>query len=172
MMKFLRSQSQTVLVIVFAVIGLGFLFYGSSGTLLNSPAGQGNSDTGEINGTNVNYADLQNAVRDTRNSIILNGQGEQLKQPGASAQVAQEAWRQMLLMAEADKLHINPTDQQVVDYIRNQPPFPGPQDRPIQPGCLHGTVLQMTPGHAQCAAQPGARSVAGNGGCFCAGHPQ
>ena len=38
MMKFLRSQSQTVLVVVLGVIGLGFLFYGNSGNLLTTGA--------------------------------------------------------------------------------------------------------------------------------------
>lgn len=133
MMKLLRHQSQTVLVVVLAVIGLGFLFYGSSGTLLNSPSGQSSNDTGEINGVAINYADLVNAVRDTRNSMVINGQSEQLKQHGASAQLAQDAWRQLLLLAEADKLHVEPTDEQVVDYIRNQPIFQDPKTGQYSP---------------------------------------
>ncbi len=133
MMKLLRHQSQTVLVVVLAVIGLGFLFYGSSGNLLTNSGQPGNGDTGEINGSNISYAELVGAVRDARNSMIINGQGEQLKQAGGKAQLTQEAWRQLLLLAEADKLHIAPTDEQVADYIRNQPIFQDPKTGQFSP---------------------------------------
>ncbi len=132
MMKFLRSQSQTVLIIVLGVIGLGFLFYGSSGNLLTSSGGHISNDYGRIDGDNLSIAELYNAVRDTRYSFILAGHGQELSQPGASAQVAEEAWRQLLLLNEADRLHIGAqypaaakevSDQELVDYIRKQPLF-------------------------------------------------
>jgi peptidyl-prolyl cis-trans isomerase D len=131
-MKFLRSQSQTVLIIVLGVIGLGMLFYGSSGNLLTSSGGHNASDYGRINGENLSVADLYSAVRNTRYALILGGRGQQLSQPGASEQVAEEAWRQLLLLNEADLLHIGAqypalakevSDKELVDYIKSVPLF-------------------------------------------------
>jgi parvulin-like peptidyl-prolyl isomerase len=124
MMKFLRSQSQTVLIIVLGVIGLGFLFYGNAGNLLTSQGnGHVSSDYGRIDGQDLSVAELYAAVRNTRNALIMGGHADQLNQPGARAQVAQEAWRQLLLQREADKLHIQVSDKELADYIRNQSVF-------------------------------------------------
>ena len=118
MMKFLRSQSQTVLVVVLGVIGLGFLFYGNAGNLLTSSAGRMSTDYGRIDGEDLTVAELSDAVRNTRDSLTIHGQSQQLRQPGASAQVAKEAWTRLLLLHEADKLHVNISDKELVDYIR------------------------------------------------------
>ncbi|MCE0523016.1 MAG: SurA N-terminal domain-containing protein [Methylacidiphilales bacterium] len=123
MMKFLRSQSQTVLVVVLGVIGLGFLFYGNSGNFLTSPGGRVSNDFGRIDGEDLTVADLTDAVRNTRYALLIGGHAEQLRQPGAAAAVAEEAWRQLLLLHEADRLHIYVSDRQVVDKIRSQPIF-------------------------------------------------
>ena len=123
MMKFLRSQSQTVLVVVMGVIGLGFLFYGNAGNLLTSSGGRASNDYGRIDGEDLTVADLTDAVRNTRDSLAIHGESQQLRQPGASAQVAEEAWRQLLLLREADRLHITVSDKELVDYIQSQPVF-------------------------------------------------
>ena len=123
MMKFLRSQSQTVLVVVLGVIGLGFLFYGNAGNLLTSSNGRASTDYGRIDGEDLTVADLTDAVRNTRDSIAISGQAEKLRQPGAAKEVAEEAWRQLLLLREADRLHITISDKELVDYIQSQPVF-------------------------------------------------
>ncbi len=123
MMKFLRSQSQTVLVVVLGVIGLGFLFYGNSGNLLTAGQPRTSNDYGRIDGDDLTVADLTDAVRDTRYALIIHGQAQQLKQPGASAGVAEEAWRQLLLLHEADRLHINISDEELVKYIQGMSVF-------------------------------------------------
>src|SRR5471030_2833882 len=98
MMKFLRSQSQTVLVVVLGVIGLGFLFYGNAGNLLTGTGGHASNDFGRIDGEDLTVADLTDAVRNTRDTLIVNGQAQELRKPGASVQIAELAWRQLLLM--------------------------------------------------------------------------
>jgi peptidyl-prolyl cis-trans isomerase D len=123
MMKFLRSQSQTVLVVVLGVIGLGFLFYGNAGNLLTAAGGRANSDFGRIDGEDLSVAQLYDAIRTTRDSLMLQGEAQQLMQPGASKQVAQEAWRQLLLLHEADRLHISISDRELVDSIKRSPVF-------------------------------------------------
>jgi peptidyl-prolyl cis-trans isomerase D len=123
MMKFLRSQSQTVLVVVLGVIGLGFLFYGSSGSFLSAGAGRTTSDYGRIDGEDLTVADLTDAIRNTRYTLLIHGQADALKQPGASAGVAELAWSQLLLLHEADHLHINISDKELVDYIHTLPVF-------------------------------------------------
>jgi peptidyl-prolyl cis-trans isomerase D len=123
MMKFLRSQSQTVLVVVLGVIGLGFLFYGNAGNLLTNTGGRTSSDYGRIDGEDLTVADLTDAVRNTRYSLIIHGQAQELSKPGASQRVAQEAWRQLLLESEADRLHITVSDKELVDYIQSLPIF-------------------------------------------------
>jgi peptidyl-prolyl cis-trans isomerase D len=120
MMKFLRSQSQTVLVVVLGVIGLGFLFYGNAGNLLTNTGGRTNSDFGRIDGEDLTVADLTDAIRETRNSLAIHGQSEQLRQPGA---VAEEAWSQLLLLHEADRLHISVSDKELVTFIQSLPIF-------------------------------------------------
>src|SRR5271163_1669120 len=101
MMKFLRSQSQTVLVVVLGVIGLGFLFYGNAGNLLTATGGHASNDYGRIDGEDLSVADLYDAVRNTRDSLAISGEADKLRQPGASAQIAELAWRQLLLLHEA-----------------------------------------------------------------------
>jgi peptidyl-prolyl cis-trans isomerase D len=123
MMKFLRSQSQTVLVVVLGVIGLGFLFYGNSGNFLTTGSGHVSNDFGRIDGEDLTVAELTDAVRNTRDAIAIHGESDKLRQPGASDQVAEEAWRQLLLLREADRLHIVISDQELIDYIRSQSVF-------------------------------------------------
>ena len=71
MMKFLRSQSQTVLVVVLGVIGLGFLFYGNAGQPADDTGGRTSTDFGRIDGEDLTVADLTEAVRNTRDSLII-----------------------------------------------------------------------------------------------------
>ena len=123
MMKFLRSQSQTVLVVVLGVIGLGFLFYGNAGNLLTASGGKTSNDFGRIDGEDLSFAQLADAVRTTRNSLMISGEADKLRQPGASKQVAQEAWRQLLLLHEADRLHIEVSNKELVDYIKGMTIF-------------------------------------------------
>ena len=122
MMRFLRSQSQTVLVLILIVIGGSFLFYGNVGNLLTGSGGRGN-DFGRIDGEDLSVSDLYDSVRSTRNALRLSGQGEALNQPGGPARVAEEAWSRLLFLHEADRLHIQVSDQEIVDYIRSQPVF-------------------------------------------------
>ena len=124
MMKFLRSQSQTVLIIVLGVIGLGFLFYGNAGNLLTSQGGAHvSNDYGRVYGQDLSVAELYGAIRETRNALILGGHAKELNQAGGRAQLAQEAWSQLLLLREADRLHIQIGDQEIIDYIHNSPAF-------------------------------------------------
>jgi len=124
MMKFLRSQSQTVLIVVLGVIGLGFLFYGNAGNLLTSQGGAHvSNDYGRIDGQDLTVSELYAAVRNTRNALIMSGRAQALNQPGARGMVAEEAWRQLLMQHEADRLHIQISDKELVDYIRSQPLF-------------------------------------------------
>jgi peptidyl-prolyl cis-trans isomerase D len=122
MMKFLRSQSQTVLVVILVVIGGSFIFYGNVGNVLTG-ASRGGGDFGSIGGQDLSVAELYDAVRTTRNALLINNQADQLSQPGGRAQLAQEAWHRLLLLHEADRLHIEVSDHEVADYIRNLPMF-------------------------------------------------
>ncbi|HEX4140248.1 MAG TPA: SurA N-terminal domain-containing protein [Candidatus Methylacidiphilales bacterium] len=123
MMKFLRSQSQTVLAVVLGFIALGFLFYGNAGNLLTVGSARTNNDFGRIDGEDVTVAQLYDAVRETRYGIIIAGRGAQLQQPGMTAQLARGAWNQLLLLHEADRLHIDATPQEIADWIRKQKVF-------------------------------------------------
>ena len=123
MMKFLRSQSQTVLVVVLGVIAVGFLFYGNAGNLLTAGTAHTNNDYGRIDGDDLSIADIYDSVREARNSIVMSGGAAQLQQPGAPARLAEEAWGQLLLLHEADKLHIFIGPGEIADWIRQQPIF-------------------------------------------------
>jgi peptidyl-prolyl cis-trans isomerase D len=123
MMKFLRSQSQTVLIGFLVVMGLGFLFYGNAGNLLTSQGGHVSNDYGRIDGQDLTVSELYAAVRSTRNAAILQGQAQQLNQPGGRSRLAEDAWRQLLIAREADKLHIQISDDELLDFIRNRPYF-------------------------------------------------
>lgn len=122
MMSFLRSQSQTVLVLILVVIGGSFLFYGNVGNLLTGSGGRGN-DFGKIDGQDLSVAELYDAVRTTHDALVISGHAQQLSQPGGRAAVAEEAWRQLLLLHEADRLHVQISDQELIDYIHNQTIF-------------------------------------------------
>jgi peptidyl-prolyl cis-trans isomerase D len=124
MMKFLRSQSQTVLIVILGFLGLGFFFYGNSGNFLSAGSG-GPTDFGRIDGEDLSVADLYGAVRSERTAELLNPREQQPSQ----AQVAQSAWTRLLLLHEATKLHINvPDDPKIADaqlsaYIQSLPEF-------------------------------------------------
>jgi len=123
MMKFLRSQSQTVLIVVLAVIGFGFLFYGNAGNLLTSQGGRVHTDFGRIDGEDLSIAQLTDAVRNTIDGIIVQGRAKELSQTGARGEVADEVWRQLLLLHEADRLHIQVSEKQLIDFIHTIPAF-------------------------------------------------
>lgn len=116
-MKFLRSQSQTVLIVVLGVIGFGFLFYGNAGNLLTNQAGRAHTDFGQIDGEDLSVAQLVEAVRNARDLFMVQGHAQELDQPGMRAELAQEGWRELLLLHEADRLHIEVSDKQLVDFI-------------------------------------------------------
>jgi peptidyl-prolyl cis-trans isomerase D len=121
MMKLLRSQSQAVLVIILVVLGGSFIFYGV-GNVPTGGLGRGN-DYGRIDGQDLSVAELYQAIRSTHDSVVLFGNAQQLNQPDARKQIAEEAWRQLLLLHEADRMHIQVSDQELVNYIRNLPLF-------------------------------------------------
>jgi SurA N-terminal domain/PPIC-type PPIASE domain len=118
MMKFLRSQSQTVLVLVLGVIGLTFLFYGNAGNLLTASGNRTSSDYGRIDGEDLSVAELYDAVRTTRDTLVIHGQTQV-----TAAQIAELAWARLLMLREAEKLHIQVNDKEMLDYIRSQPLF-------------------------------------------------
>ena len=117
MMTFLRSQSKTVLFVILAVLGIGLLFFGNTGSLPGG--GNAPTDFGRINGEDLSVADLYAAVRDTRNSLMLQGREEGMPQ----AQIAMRAWADLLLLHEADKLHVDVSDQEMLAYIQARPEF-------------------------------------------------
>lgn len=145
MMRFLRSQSQSVLVFVLAVIGIGFLFYGNSGNLLTNSTPHQSNDYGRIDGTDITYAQLIDAVKTTRYAIIIGGQGRLLNQPGAREQLANEAWNRLLLLAEADRLHITVSNQQLEDQIRSMDIFQDPQTHAFSYAVYQQRMAQLQP---------------------------
>jgi peptidyl-prolyl cis-trans isomerase D len=120
-MKLLRSQSQTVLVVILILLGGSFLFYGNVGNVLTGSMGRGTPDYGRIAGQDVSVAELYDAVRLTRYAWLFSGRGSQINAPGGEDQLAEEAWRSLLTQHEADLLHIVITDEEVTDAIRKLP---------------------------------------------------
>jgi len=118
MMKFFRSQSKTVLIVILGLLALGFVFYGNSGSFLNTGANTP-TDFGRIDGQDLSASDLYKAVRNTRTLLLLTGH----EQDYPPAQIASEAWRQLLLLHEADKLHIDVSDQELIAFIQSEPQF-------------------------------------------------
>jgi len=143
MMKFLRSQSQTVLVVILAILGLSFMFYGNVGNILTSSSNRGPSDYGSIEGENQTGPDLFDAIHDERDALKLQGRGQELSKEGIGPQVAEEAWRQLLLKHEADKLHINVTDQELLDYIHHAPLFQDPKTGTYSPDIYQTRIVQL-----------------------------
>jgi peptidyl-prolyl cis-trans isomerase D len=116
MMKFLRSQSQSVLILILVVLGGSFIFYGT-GNVLNSGV-RGGTDYGRIAGQDLSVAELYNAVHITHNSMLMS-QSKVLDRPDATKIIAEEAWRQLLLLHEADLLHIEISDQELITYVQS-----------------------------------------------------
>ncbi|HUB66812.1 MAG TPA: SurA N-terminal domain-containing protein [Candidatus Methylacidiphilales bacterium] len=142
-MRFLRNQSQTVLVVILGVLGLSFLFYGNVGSILTSSSSRGPGDYGSIDGNNLTSSDLVDAIHDTRYSLIMQGRKEILNQQGMDAQVAEESWRQLLLKNEAEKLHIDISDQELEDYIKQNPVFQDPATKAYSPDLYKGWLAQL-----------------------------
>jgi hypothetical protein len=55
--------------------------------------------------------------------------------------VAEEAWRQLLLLHEADRLHIEISDQEVVDAIQKEPLFQ--KDGVFSPDAYQSGMAQL-----------------------------
>jgi peptidyl-prolyl cis-trans isomerase D len=117
MMKFLRSQSQTVLILILAFICVGFFFYGNSGILTSGGAGP--TDFGRIDGENLTVAELYGSIRNMRNLLMLQGREKDTPQ----AQIAEDAWEQLLALHEANKLHIDVSDAELLAFIQSRPEF-------------------------------------------------
>jgi hypothetical protein len=143
MMKFLRSQSQTVLVVILAILGLSFLFYGNVGNILTSSENHGPSDYGSIDGDSLTGSDLFDAIHDTRYALIMQGRAKDLSQPGIGPMVAEESWRQLLLQREADKLHIDVSNQELVDFIHHYPLFMDPKTGLYSPDIYQNRIAQL-----------------------------
>ena len=141
MMKFLRSQSQTVLVVVLGVIGLGFIFYGNSGNFLSTGTSRMSTDYGRIDGDDLTVAQLTDAVRNTRYALIMKGQN--VRAPGAAAQVAELAWRELLLQHEADRLHVIVSDKELVTYIQSLPMFHDPKTGSYSPEVYQSLMVRL-----------------------------
>jgi peptidyl-prolyl cis-trans isomerase D len=107
-----------VLIVILVVIGLGFLFYGNSGTFLTS-GGNSPTDFGRIEGQDLSVADLYGAVRNVRSLLALENRGQEFTQ----AQIAESAWEDLLTLHEADKLHIDISDDALLAFIQSQPQF-------------------------------------------------
>jgi peptidyl-prolyl cis-trans isomerase D len=118
MMTFLRSQSQTVLIVILGFLALGFLFYGNSGSFFSGASGP--TDFGRIDGEDLSVADLYGAVRNERTTILLFNHSQE--QP-TQAQIASDAWTRLLLLHEANKLHIDVSDDELIASIQSQPQF-------------------------------------------------
>jgi peptidyl-prolyl cis-trans isomerase D len=155
MMKFLRSQSQTVLVVVLGVIGLGFLFYGNSGNFLSTGTTRTGSDFGRIDGDDLTVAELTDAVRNARYDLVVTGRVRDLNAPGVAAQVAEYAWRQLLLLHEADRLHVTIGEKELVTYIQSQPIFQDPKTGVFSPE-LYETRMGQLRDHFHIPADAGA----------------
>ena len=117
-MTFLRSQSQTVLIVILGFLALGFLFYGNSGNFFSGASGP--TDFGRIDGEDLSMADLYGAVRNERSTILLFNHSQQ--QP-TQADIATNAWTRLLLLHEANKLHIDVSDDELIANIQSQPQF-------------------------------------------------
>jgi peptidyl-prolyl cis-trans isomerase D len=118
MMTFLRSQSQTVLIVILGFLALGFLFYGNSGSFFSGASGP--TDFGRIDGEDLSMADLYGAVRNERTTVLLFNHSQE--QP-TQAQIATDAWTRLLLLHEANKLHIDVSDDELIANIQSQPQF-------------------------------------------------
>jgi len=137
-MKFLRSQSQTVLILILAFICVGFFFYGNSGILTQGNAGP--TDFGRIDGENLTVADLYGAVRTQRNLLRLSGRDQETTQ----GQIANDAWIQLLALHEADKLHIDVSDAELLAFIQNEPQFQ--KDGVYDPGLYSAMMTNLENG--------------------------
>ena len=131
MMKFLRSQSKTVLILILAVICVGFFFYGNSGIL--SQGNGGPTDFGSIDGESLSVAQLYQAIRDQRNMLRLSG-----NQETPQADIAREAWQRLLALHEAEKLHIDVSDAEMLTYIQSRPEF---QKNGVYDPSLYSTMM-------------------------------
>jgi peptidyl-prolyl cis-trans isomerase D len=118
MMTFLRSQSQTVLIVILGFLALGFIFYGNSGSFFSG--GGGPTDFGRIDGDRLAMSDLYGAVRNERSAFVL---FNRTQQEPTQAEIAQQAWTRLLLLHEADKLHIDVSDADIIARIQGQPEF-------------------------------------------------
>jgi hypothetical protein len=142
-MKFLRSQSQVVLVMLLAILGLGFILYGNVGNILATNGNHGSSDYGAIEGDTLTGSDIFDAVRNTRYTLILENRAQELSQPKIGPALAEEAWRQKLLEHEADKLHIEVTNQELLDFIHNNRLFQDPKTGQYSPDVYQNRIAQL-----------------------------
>ena len=102
------------------MVSLRLASFSTATRAISFPAREGPTDFGRIDGENVTEADLTGSVRNERTTLLLFNRS---KEQPSQAEIAQDAWTRLLLLHEADKLHIDVADADLVANIQSQPQF-------------------------------------------------
>jgi|GEM_PF-437154 len=130
MLTFLSQKFKFILVIVLAIIGVSFVFFGDwSGR----GRGRGPVFAAKIEGRSVSLTDFQHSIRASRIAYTM-GTGQV---PGSgndiSRAISQQAWTRLLLLAEIHQAGLTASPADVQDAIRKHPIFQDPVKKTFSP---------------------------------------
>lgn len=130
MLTFLSQKLKFILVIILAIIGISFVFFGDwSG----SGRGRGPAFSAKIQGHPISLTDFQHSIRASRIAYTL-GTGQI---PGSgnevSRAIAQQAWTRLLLLAEIHGAGLTASPADVQEAIRKHPIFQDPAKKAFSP---------------------------------------
>ncbi|MDR1190937.1 MAG: SurA N-terminal domain-containing protein [Verrucomicrobiales bacterium] len=121
MLSFLNKKLKFLLIIILAVIGVSFIFFGQW-----TPSGGYARDTGaiaQIDGRNINYRDFAIAAQSSR--VVYTLQTGQLAPDSAQAEQVfrLQTWNRLLVLAAADRTGVRIGDNEAYAFILRHPLF-------------------------------------------------
>lgn len=116
MIKVFRAQSPVLLAILFVLISLSFVVFYNIPQLSELRSGH----LGKIDDRDLSVEQFRIAQQSAVLSYLLRT-GQDLSSGSRSEVLNQLAWQRLLLLAEARRLQINVTDEQIVTFIRDLP---------------------------------------------------
>ena len=122
MLSFLNKKLKFLLIVVLAVIGISFIFFGQWSTGAGRSVG-GNATVAKIEGKNITYKDFFAEQQASR--IIYSLQTGQQAPDGAQAEQVfrMQTWNRMLVLAAAKKSGIKVGEDQALEFIAKHPIF-------------------------------------------------
>lgn len=134
MINLIQRSLRPLLIIVFIIIAVSFTFFGTMPVDNRGPQ----IDLGKIDGQKITPEQFREAESSVYALLALRYGNQIPESPQIRRQVQMETWQRMLLLANAKKVGLETSNDQVIQFIRNMPALQ--KDGVYQPDRYQGLV--------------------------------